>query len=79
MLSNQMILSEDVSRLSLSKGKGGELIVKDTKANNAISPQVVRDYMEYMETNKSISSKMVRDCMKYMKSNKFISPQVVRD
>ena len=53
--------------------------VKYTKANNAISPQVVRDYMEYMETNKSISPKMVRDCMKYMKSNKFISPQVVRD
>ena len=26
-----------------------KLMVKYTKTNNAISPQVVRDYMEYME------------------------------
>ena len=41
------------------KEKSGELIVKNTKANNAISLQVVRDYREYMETNKSISPKVV--------------------
>ena len=32
----------------------------------SISPQVVRDYMEYMKTNKSISPKVVRDYMEYI-------------